>query len=75
MELHDLYYPKNYIFVTGTRTLTLIGHVAQMEERRDAYGVQSWKSERKGHLENLSLGLRKTLKMNDQGIGLVFGLD
>jgi hypothetical protein len=46
-----------------------------MEERRDAYRVLSGKSERKDHLENISLGWRKTLKMNHQEIGLGFGLD
>jgi len=43
---------KNYIFVIRTRTVRLIWHVARVEEMRDAYGVLSWKSERKGQLEN-----------------------
>jgi hypothetical protein len=75
VELHDLYFSKNYIFVTRTRTMTLTVHVARMEERRDAYRVLSGKSERKGHLENLNLGLRNLLNMNYQEIGLGFGLD
>jgi hypothetical protein len=55
--------------------MRLIGHVAWMEEGRDAYRVLSGKSERKGHLEKLSLVLRKKLKTDHQEKGLGFGPD
>ena len=73
MELHDLYYSKNYILVIRTRTMSLVGHVARMEERNNAYRVLSGKTAVEGHIENVSL--RKILKMNHQEIQLGFGLD
>jgi hypothetical protein len=46
-ELHDLYSSSNIIRIMKSRTIRWAGHVARIEEKRDAYRLL-WESKREG---------------------------
>jgi hypothetical protein len=54
-ELHDLYSSPSIIRITKSRRMRWAGHVARMEEKRNAYRLSVGKPER-DHYENQGVG-------------------
>jgi hypothetical protein len=63
-ELHNLQYSASIIRLIKSRSMRLTGHVARMEEKRNAYRVLVGKPERKTPLGRLDVGGRIPLKWN-----------
>jgi hypothetical protein len=61
-ELYALYSSPNIIRVIKSRRLRWTGHVARMEDRRDAYRVLVGKPEERNHLEDPGIDGRIILK-------------
>jgi hypothetical protein len=52
-ELHDLYYSSSIIRIIKSRRMRWVGHVARMEEKRNAYRLLVGKPEGKKPLGRL----------------------
>jgi hypothetical protein len=68
-ELHNLYYSPNIIKMIKSRRIRLAGHVARMEEKRNAYRILVGKPERKGPLRRPKLRWVDNIKMDVREIG------
>jgi hypothetical protein len=52
-ELHDLYCSPDIIWVTRSRMMRWVGHVAHMEEKRNAYRVLVGNLKERGYVGDL----------------------
>jgi hypothetical protein len=65
-ELHNLYFSSSIIRIIKSRRMRWVGHVAQMEEKRNMYKLSVGKPEGKGPLgrprsrwiDNIKMDLR-----------------
>ena len=68
-ELNDLTSSPNFIWVMKSRQMKWVGHVARLEERRDAYRVLVGKPEEKGPLGRPRCRCEDNIKMDLQEVG------
>jgi hypothetical protein len=55
-ELHNLYFSPNIIRMINSRRMRWAGHVARMEETRNAYRILVGKPEKRDHKEDQDVG-------------------
>jgi len=68
-ELNDLYCSPNIVRVVKSRRVRLVGRVARLGERRDAYRVMVGKPEGKRPLGRPRLRWEDNIKMDFQEVG------